>query len=126
MKHDLTPVAIAVTWGHEMIQSNGGLLTFLRAFHEHLADEESWWLHKCKNKPKHEVDQVYIILNNRVAYRVYFGGYQTGPTVCYKATGEQWTIEWPRIILAGPVGRAPRKIPMRGFQGFKYIYEPLF
>lgn len=120
------PVAIAVTWGKEMIQSNGGLRTFIRAFHEYMIDDDSHWLHKCSIGPKQDVTHVYIVLGNRYAYKCYYGGYERGSTTCYKATGEMWQIDWPRIILAGPVERAPYKITRRGFQGFRYLYKHLW
>jgi hypothetical protein len=40
--------------------------------------------------------------------------------------GEERKIDWPRMILAGPFEKAPVDIEMRGFQGFRYVYEELW
>ena len=119
MKRDQPPIGIIVTWGKDMIQANGGLLNFIRHFQECCAENS-------ENRPQYDIDIVYIILCNRVAYKVYFGGYETGPATVYRHDGEARVISRPRMILAGPFEKAPQKIPMRGFQGFRYVYNPLF
>lgn len=127
MKRDQPPTGIVVTWGKNMIEANGGLLNFVRHFKECCSEgSDCHWLHKCKNRPIHDIDVVYIILCNRVAYKLFFGGYETGEGICYKHDGEVRHINWPRMILAGPFEKAPYKIPMRGFRGFRYVYEPIF
>lgn len=120
------PIALLVTFGREMIATNGGLRSFIKMFHRCMASEDWTWLHKCKNRPQHEVAYVYIIVENRIRYRVNFVGYETRPEHITKATGEVRLIEWPRIVLAGPIVKAPRPIPQRGFQGFRYLPEILF
>lgn len=121
------PIGIIVTWGKDMIRANGGLLKFIRHFEECCQDEDSGtWLHKCKNGPKEDIAFVYVIVCNRVAYKLFFGGHQTGETTVYKWDNSARLISWPRLVLAGPFEKAPRKIPMRGFQGFRYVYEPLW
>lgn len=127
MKREQPPIAIVVTWGKEMIEANGGLLRFIRHLEHWTRDENSgFWYHKCKNRPQQEIAHVYVICCNRVAYRFYYGGHESGETIVFKATGEYRSISWPRLVLAGPFEKAPHKIPMRGFQGFRYIYEPIF
>lgn len=121
------PIGIVVTWGKNMIEANGGLRNFIRHFRECCGpDSDCHWLHKCKSRPQHDISIVYIILCNRVAYKLYFGGFQTGEATVYKHDGTARQISWPRMILGGPFEKAPYKIPMRGFQGFRYVYEPIF
>lgn len=76
------PEGIAITFGKGMIEEQGGLLHFLRGFNEIMAghEEGDYWMHKMKNKPKVEIDHVYIIVANRLYGRVYFGGYAEGFT----------------------------------------------
>lgn len=127
VKHNQPPIAIAITMGKEVVDANGGLLTFIRHFESCMTGEDdNYWLHKCKNGPTQEIDTVYVIICNRVQYKVFYGGRQTGPTSVFMRWGEERKIDWPRIILAGPFEKAPRKVSMRGFQGFRYIYEPLW
>lgn len=131
---------IAVTFGHEMIKEQGGLLHFLRFFHqimeESLQDAEaSHWLHKCSNLPTIEVDHVYIIACNRLYGRVFNGGYRLHnpyagitdemdddhqPPSCVTADGREKGIDFNHIILSGPFERCPHKRILKGFQGFRY------
>jgi len=121
------PVAIMITMGKQVIEANGGLLTFIRHFESAVDGEDgSYWLHKCKNSPVHQVDIIYVIVCNQVRYKVFYGGRQHGSTSVFMHDGEERKINWPRIVLAGPFVKAPEKIEMRGFQGFRYVYENLF
>lgn len=127
MQQTEPPIGIIITWSQKMIVSNGGLRNFVRHFQACCRDEESGtWLHKSKNRPQFDISLVYIIIGNRIRYKLYYGGYQTGPTQVWRHDDTSRIIDWPRMVLAGPFERAPRKIPMRGFQGFRYIYEPIF
>ncbi|HET6255843.1 MAG TPA: hypothetical protein VFE32_17330 [Puia sp.] len=126
----LPSIGIIVTWGRDMIIQKGGLLAFIRYFELTMADEEGIWMQKSKNCPQQDVAQVYVIVCNKVRYRLFYAGYQTGATAAFNGNGHSWSsrsiITWPRILMAGPFEKAPRKIPMRGFQGFRYVYEPIW
>lgn len=124
---DQPPIAIMITMGKEVVEANGGLLTFIRHFQDAVSGEDgSYWLHKSKNSPQQDIAHVYVIVANRVQYKVFYGGYERGPTSVFMHWGEERKIDWGRMILAGPFEKAPRKITMRGFQGFRYVYEELF
>ena len=115
---------IAVTWGKDLIQEKGGLLSFIRHFEKSMATEDSTWFQKCRNSPTRDILYVYIIVCNQVRYRCYYGGHATGETEIWNGDGHSWSsrsvISWPRIILAGPYEKAPFKIHKKGFQGFRY------
>ncbi len=116
----IVPDGIAITWSKEMIEEGYGTLRrFIKHFLESVSDDDSWWLQKCKNKPAHDVAYVYIVYAGLIRYRVQYAGYESGPTVVYDDHGPK-TIEWSRIILTGPVVRAPYPIKQKGFQGFRY------
>lgn len=121
------PIAIAVTWGKEMIDACGGWRAFYRFFLETMNDEddESFWYHKCKNKPQHDIIHVYIVVGNVVRFKMLYAGFASGPNTGYDANGEK-QITWSRLLLAGPYEKSPFKISMKGFQGFRYLYEELF
>lgn len=121
------PIGIILTMGAQVIAANGGLKNFVQHFTSCCRDEDSGlWLQKSRNCPKQDIAHVYIICCNRIAWRVYFGGYRKEPTVVWMLSGEQRRFPWPHMVLAGPIEKAPRKIPMRGFQGFRYVYEELW
>lgn len=126
----LQPEGIVVTWGKEMIEEKGGLLNFIRYFEMIMKNEDAVWLQKCRFKPKYvDILYVYIIVNNRVKYRCSYISHETGITEISNGDGYSWSsfeiIDWPRILLSGPVVHAPEKIIRRGFQGFRYC-EVLF
>lgn len=119
---NIKPEGIAVTFGREMIAEKCGLLAFIRWFESVMSDDEDYWMHKCKNRPVHsDLQYVYVIICNRIYYRCYYGGYQSGGTTGQVRPGcPTEYITWPRIILAGPLIKAPEKIIRPGFQGFRY------
>src|ERR1700733_6675693 len=84
----LIPEGIVITWGKDMIDLKGGLLSFIRYFNKTMSIEESLWLQKCKNAPKFDkINHVYIIVNNQLYGRCYYGGYETGPTEINNGNG---------------------------------------
>lgn len=123
---NIIPEGIVVTWGKDLIEEKGGLLSFLRFFEQTLNEEGSFWMQKCKNRPTmdHRLLYVYVIVCGQIKYRCYYGGYRTGETDAWNGDGYSWSsktvISWPRVILAGPFEKAPYKIYMKGFQGFRY------
>ena len=134
----IMPEGIVITWGKDLIEEKGGLLTFIRHFEQSMATEDGLWYQKCKNKPKDDsLPYVYIIVCGQVRYRCYYGGYSKEPKTCYapakkyswaadyqsghwEAEIKPFYIRWPHIILAGPFEKAPCKIYRKGFQGFRY------
>lgn len=121
----LLPEGIVITWGKDMIEEKGGPLAFIRYFNKVMSEEGCLWLQKCRNRPQYDdLTYVYIIILNRLAYRGFYGGYETGEVQINDVGGGSWssrlTVSWPRIILGGPIERCPFKRTLRGFQGFRY------
>lgn len=118
----IQPEGIVVTFGKEMIEQQGGLKCFLKSFENTMKDpdEDRYWMHKCKNKPVHDVTYIYIIVHGRIYYRCQFGGHFHFDTIGYSADGKQKVIDWPGIVITGPMIKAPIKIKRKGFQGFRY------
>lgn len=117
---DMPADGIAITFGRKMIQEQGGLLTFVRGFIRTMSNGNDYWMHKSKNRPKQDVQFVYIIICNQVKWRCFYGGYETYHTTGRTMDGKFLDTPWPRIILAGPLVPAPFKIIRPGFQGFRY------
>lgn len=120
---DIIPEGIVITFGQKMIQEQGGLRFFLRAFEKAMANEQVFWLHTMSMRPKIDADIIYIIVANRLYGKVFCGGYRENPSadvVAYGATGKQKLMEKPFMILSGPFERCPFKRELRGFQGFRY------
>lgn len=119
-KSDEFPDGIVITFGKEMMQEQGGVKNFLKNFEKIMATEGTYWQHKCRNKPRFDISTVYIIVLNRVWCRVFYGGYETGESTGTTADGRDITTSWPRLILAGPLEKAPYKIHLPGFRSFRY------
>lgn len=112
---------IAITFSREMIKQHGGLKTFLYAFRACLENDDIW-MHFCKNKPQRDINFVYIIIYNRLAYKCYYGGTGEAGGKCYRANGSVQALK-NHIALAGPLERCPFKRILKGFQGFRYTTE---
>ncbi len=121
----IRPEGIVITFGQQMIKSQGGLKTFLKEFQRTMAnhDQGSYWMHTCSLFPKIEADHIYIVVANRLYGRVFCGGYiknHSKDVVAYGATGQQKLMEKPFVVLSGPFEKCPHKRVLRGFQGFRY------
>lgn len=75
-------------------------------------------------QPKHDLLHLYICLAGEVNIRFNVAGYEDGDA------RECWdkSIRQPKVwaICAGPISRPSTPIKMRGFQGFRYVTEPLW
>jgi hypothetical protein len=98
------PVGIAITWVEaNLIQWYKSLERFERYLQHEFSKDDCQWPQIMKNKPKHEVAYVYIIIGGVVKYRVNYVGYEDG-----------------KIIMTGPLLIAPAVLEKKGFQGFRY------
>lgn len=117
----IMPDGIAVTFGRNMMHEQGGPVKFLNYFNEVINDPEQYWMHKLKNRPAIEISTVYIIVFNRLYGKVCFGWYEKENSIGFTANDDiPKPIEWPRIILVGPLVRCSFKRTLKGFQGFRY------
>jgi hypothetical protein len=115
----IQPEGIAITFGKEMMEGNGGQRAMMKYFLSIMQDEDSYWMHKMTLWPKIEVPDVYIITLNRLWGRAKFGWFEKGSTFKY-SPGDPGTVEWPRLVIVGPFERCPLKRELKGFQGFRY------
>lgn len=124
MKSQIQPAdAIIVTFGKKIFDGNGGKEKFIEFFESWAQRENCEWYHKCKNRPHQDIAWVYVIVENFIMYRMFYGGYKSvGEKILTWEDGVK-EISWPRIILAGPLTKAPTQMPMRGFQGFRYTQK---
>lgn len=116
----IQPEGVVITFGKEMMETNGGQRAVMKHFLQIMDDDENYWMHKMKLWPKVEVSDVYIITMNRLWGRVKFGWFEKNATYAYKADGSDCMIEWPRMVLVGPFEKCPFKRTLKGFQGFRY------
>ena len=116
------PEGIAITFGKEMMQEQGGAKKFLSNFLEQMSFDGAYWMHKCSNLPTRDIDHIYIIALNRLWGRVYNGGFRRNPTnvIGFTADDRPIDVNWNFITLAGPFERCPHKRILKGFQGFRY------
>ena len=115
----IVPEGIVITFGKEMLYTNGGTRAVLQHFLDTMDNENDYWMHKMLLWPKIEVAEVYIITMNRLWGRVKFGWFEKNATFGYSPKGRK-DIPWPRMVLVGPFERCPFKRELKGFQGFRY------
>ncbi len=86
------------------------------------------WERVMKNLPVHDILYVYTVYHGKVQHRMNLVDMWRDKTKRFIKTDGTWrTFEHCNgIVTAGPVARPPREVPMKGFQGFKYVYEELF
>lgn len=78
-------------------------------------------------KPTREVLDCYLLVGGRVRVRARIGawveGSEVGTVNCWddSARDAKW---W--AVLTAPVSFAPEPVERRGFQGFRYVTEPLW
>ncbi len=75
-------------------------------------------------QPKHDLLHLYICLAGEVNIRFNVAGYEPGDSrKCWDRT-----IREPKVWVActGPISRPRVPVKMRGFQGFRYVFEPLW
>jgi hypothetical protein len=74
-------------------------------------------------QPKHEVIHIYLVIGGKIDARFTLAGYEPGDS------RECWdrTIRQPKVwaICAG-IEIPPREIKFRGFQGIRYVIQPLW
>jgi hypothetical protein len=115
----IKPEGVVITFGKEMMETNGGQKAVMKYFLDVMAKEDDYWMHKMLNWPKVEVSDVYIITLNRLWGRVKFGWFDKGATYAYSPSDVK-EIAWPRMVLVGPFEKCPFKRQLKGFQGFRY------
>lgn len=126
------PDGIIITVGAKMYgdKEHGGYRKWLRNFlgaMEISASSEDWfyWFRQG-NQPKASdtLQYVYLCIGGKIRYRCFYAG-SKGPGAMQftNHTEEMFGKAW--VLVAGPVERAPFKIEMKGFQGFRYT-EKLF
>lgn len=108
-----------------LTEGGSTLLGFMRAF-EALNDSDQCWFQKMRNKPKHEVLYCYIVVGGRILYRANVSHWEGGPAEIMKPNQLVSVVTWNRLVLTAPIVKAPHKILMKGFQGFRYTDKLFF
>ena len=101
---------------------------FLRVVQEmKKPDSNTVWHHGLPSMPKNEITHCYICCGGRVRWKANIAGIHNGMRVFTDHVNDttRYGGAGPYIELCGPLTEAPNKVPMKGFQGFRYT-EPLF
>lgn len=99
----------------------GGESSFRRIIERLNYSDVFKWGNTIASIPKQEVPYCYLVFGGKVQYRTEILEYERNKTMTFYDGGIERVFtnkNW--IWLRGPVERAPRQIPMRGFQGFRY------
>jgi hypothetical protein len=116
------PDAIIVTLPVRFFQEYG-VREYLLDLEDMNRDEDATWYRVMKNLPKQDVLYVYMVAFNRIHHRATFAGTFRGENLAFHRKRDKSLKEFPNcngIIMCGPIIRAPYRIKMQGFQGFRY------
>lgn len=102
---------------------------FMQEFETCLSYEDGYWNFLKKNLPIHVVPYCYIVFGGKVQYKVNVVDYErnTAKTFIDAPDGKQRVFKesnW--ILISGPVVKSEIDIPMKGFQGHRYLTQELF
>lgn len=92
--HSLIPEGVAITFGREMMENNGGYKAMIKLFLDTMDHSEGVWMHKMQLWPKMEIADVYIITLNRLWGRVKFGWFADHETFKYSPI-QNHVQRWP-------------------------------
>lgn len=98
------------------------LLRCLRALN---TDDEAHFFVGMAQRPVQDVLHIYIIASSRIVGRANIATFLTEqpPMMRLDQTVHQHKY-W--CVLSAPFEEPPEKIKMRGTQGFRYVYDPLW
>jgi len=117
---------IIITISQAMLKEKGyrnWLRNYLDAMKRNAEGEDCYYWMRQGAQPKRDINYVYLCVGGLVRYRSFFAGSYPAGTVEFTDGREMFANAW--ILLGGPVERAPHRIPMKGFRGFRYT-EKLF
>ena len=110
---------IIKTMPHKFVFEEYGAVQFMEDFfYRPNADARSCFLFTMPGIPKFEILHFYLLVDGRIRFRaniVEFRGPATSHFSNHRSiAGKAW------VLVGAPVVRAPFKLEMKGFRGFRY------
>lgn len=101
---------------------------YVRAFELMNTKPEQVWYRAMKNPPTQDFLYIYTCYAGKLQHRTNSGGILRNTTKTFsRPEGGSRTFENTNFLVhCGPYVKCPVEIPMKGFQGFKYVYEELW
>ncbi|TAK51471.1 MAG: hypothetical protein EPO24_15905 [Bacteroidetes bacterium] len=122
MRSDKHYVGIIVTFSHDMIYKQIGYDNFIRQFVTYPNRfSNSFWNHALPNKPKLDVAYCYALWDGEIRYRANIAAFEEAQAKTFRDGRTIYGGAW--MLLSAPVIKAPERIEMKGFQGFRYCEE---
>jgi hypothetical protein len=128
-KFEEPPIGIILTMPVKFFEATGrtGASLFIE-MKKVLESEEDYWNHMLKNLPTQDVLYVYFVWSGKLQARGNLLAYERNKTKRFVApNGAFKTFEHKNwVLIGGPFLAAPYDIPMKGFQGFRYVTKELW
>jgi hypothetical protein len=128
MKHLEPPIGILVTLPVRFFEEYG-MDNYERDIQLLNEDEDELWYRVMKNLPTQEVLYIYTVYGGKVQHRTLFAGILRNQNFSFVRPRDNSVKNFPNsnaVIMCGPVVKAPFDIPMKGFQGFRYVTKELW
>lgn len=123
------PIGILLTMPVAFFEDRGWSVEDFEKYYERfMRNEEHIWNYRKKTLPVHDVLYCYLVFGGCVKFRSNIVGYERNVAKTFyddpdlkprNFSPSNW------IILNG-VARPPHPIPMKGFQGFRYVTKELW
>jgi hypothetical protein len=115
------PDAIIITISAAMLKEKG-LRNWLRNFLDAMARENHTYWFRLGSVPRFdELLYVYLCIGGYVKYRCFFAGTHPAGWMTFQDGKQLYGKAW--VYACGPVRKAPERIPMKGFRGFRYTHK---
>ncbi|MGI8601063.1 MAG: hypothetical protein ACR2KB_17555 [Chitinophagaceae bacterium] len=102
---------------------------FKEVFERFMQMEDGIWNFRKKTLPTQDVIYCYMVFGGKVQFKVNIVGYERDVAKTFHDAADAKPRHFQKsnwIILAGPAVKPPQEIPMKGFQGFRYVTKELF
>jgi len=125
-KHSAEDDAIVVTLSMNTIRERrGGLRQILTEWHDADGERSTWW-YKCGTAPTRDVVTVFWVIGGRIRYKSTLADIRRNETMRFSnRTAPMFGKVWLVLFDFQPIPR-DQQIPMKGFQGFRYINSNQF
>lgn len=130
MKQLQPPIGIILTMPLKWFEETGHTVeTGLAAMMQCMNEDESEWMFLKKSLPTQDFLYVYVVFDGLIQIRANLSRIERNASYEWadKPDGSARAFEnknW--IVLCGNAITPPHPISMKGFQGFRYVYETIF
>ena len=123
------PIGILVTHPRSFFQkAERDFDAYMRYMSSMNQSDNRQWYRVMKNLPTSDFLYIYTVYDGKVIHRTNLVEMWRNRDMSFPRAegGEAHFPNCNGIVLGPPFEKAPFEIPVKGFQGFRYVYQPLW